>query len=229
MQPIILAGGFGTRLRTVLPDLPKPMAPIQDQPFLAYLLLYLKSQGISHVILPVHYMAEKIMSYFQAQYAGISIQYVEEDQPLGTGGAMMNALTTYAHAKPLFVLNGDTFVKLDYQAMYAQHVNAGARLTMALRHVDDCSRYGKVMTDEQHIIEFREKGEQGPGLINAGVYLLQPDLFSKYTLPRQFSFEQDFMFPYLAEIKAQAFMANDYFIDIGIPDDYARAIRDFSR
>jgi D-glycero-alpha-D-manno-heptose 1-phosphate guanylyltransferase len=228
MQAIILAGGFGTRLRSVLPDLPKPMAPIQDKPFLAYLLTYLKSQGITQVILPVHYMAEKIMAYFQSQYAGISIHFIQEDQPLGTGGAIMNALTAYHAANPIFVINGDTFVKLDYQAMYDQHVHANASMTMALRHVDDASRYGKVITQDKRIVEFMEKGEQGPGFINAGVYLIQPDLFAKYHLPQQFSFEQDFLFTHLAEINAEVCIANDYFIDIGIPEDYARAIRDFA-
>lgn len=228
MQAIILAGGFGTRLRSVLPDLPKPMAPIQDKPFLAYLLAYLKSQGITHVIMPVHYMAEKIIGYFEAQETGITIQFIQEDKPLGTGGAIQNALTAYHAADPIFILNGDTFVKLDYKAMYAKHVTAKANMTMALREVADVSRYGKVVTQADSVVEFREKGEQGRGLINAGVYLIQPDLFAKYNLPQQFSFEQDVIFPHLHEIQIQAFHANDYFIDIGIPEDYARAVRDFS-
>jgi D-glycero-alpha-D-manno-heptose 1-phosphate guanylyltransferase len=229
MQAIILAGGFGTRLRAVLPDLPKPMAPILDKPFLAHLLNYLQTQGMTDVILPVHYLAEKIMDYFQLEYAGMRIRYVHEDEPLGTGGAMANALCIYDASQPVFVLNGDTFVKLDYQAMYEQHVRAGADITMALRSVADCSRYGKVMTDNKRIVEFREKGEAGAGLINAGVYLVQPDLFAKYNLPRVFSFEKDFMLPHLLEMNAETFIANDYFIDIGIPEDYARAVRDFSQ
>lgn len=228
MQAIILAGGFGTRLRSVLPDLPKPMAPIHDKPFLAHLLTYLKSQGITQVILPVHYMAEKIMAYFQSQYAGISIHFIQEDKPLGTGGAILNALTAYHAANPVFVINGDTFVKLDYQAMYEQHVHAKANMSMAVRHVDDASRYGKVLTQDKSIVGFKEKGEQGPGFINAGVYLIQPDLLAQYDLPQQFSFEQDFLLAHLEAINAQAFIANDYFIDIGIPEDYARAIRDFA-
>jgi len=228
MHAIILAGGFGTRLQSVLPDLPKPMAPIQDKPFLAHLLTYLKSQGISEVILPVHYLAEKIVSYFQTTYAGLSIQYIKEDSPLGTGGAIVNALTLYAKPEPLFVINGDTFVKLNYQAMYEQHVEANTDMTMALREVSDASRYGKVVTQDKRIVSFTEKGEEGSGLINAGVYLIQPDLFANYRLPHQFSFEQDFMFKHLASIHAETFIATDYFIDIGIPDDYARAIRDFA-
>jgi D-glycero-alpha-D-manno-heptose 1-phosphate guanylyltransferase len=226
MHAIVLVGGFGTRLRSVLPDTPKPMAPIHGKPFLAYLLAYLKTQGITQVIFPVHYMAEKFSAYFQSEYAGISIQYVAEEQPLGTGGAIVNALTAYTGREPVFVLNGDTFVKLDYPAMYTRHLESGADITMALRSVDDCCRYGKVVTENNRIVEFKEKGEQGPGFINAGVYLIQPDLFARHKMPAVFSFEKDFMYPCLEKINAQAFAANDYFIDIGIPEDYSRAVSD---
>jgi len=227
MQAIVLVGGFGTRLRTVVTDLPKPMAPIQDKPFLAHLLLNLKRHGITNVVLPIHFMGEKIRAYFQSEYAGISIQYAVEEQPLGTGGAIVNALKFIsATDEPVFVLNGDTFLQLDYQAMYEQHQQTGASLTMALRRIDDCSRYGKVITEDNKIIKFSEKGEPGPGLINAGVYLIHPQLFSQYQLPSQFSFENEFLFPHLNSIAPRPFLANDYFIDIGIPEDYARAIND---
>lgn len=227
MQACVLVGGFGTRLRTMLTDVPKPMAPIQDQPFLAHLLNYLKHQGITKVIFPVHYMGDKIRAYFHSHYAGIDIQYVEEEQPLGTGGAIVNALKAIPDlSQPLFVLNGDTFLKLDYLSMYEQHKQNNASLTMALRQVDDCSRYGKVLVDQGRIVEFREKGEAGPGYINAGVYLIDPTVFSSYTLPQQFSFESEFIFPHLGMLAPQSFIANDYFIDIGIPTDYIRAMNE---
>lgn len=228
MRAIILVGGFGTRLRSVLPDLPKPMAPIQGKPFLAYLLDYLQQQGITRVIFPVHYLGEKIRSYFQSHYAGITIEYVEEQEPLGTGGAIVNALAAWSDqsSEPVFVLNGDTFVTMDYRAMYQEQVMSGAQLVMALRKVSDCSRYGKVMTKDHHITAFKEKGETGPGYINAGVYLIDPALFDKYSLPAVFSFEKDFMFPYAGILRPRAFIANDYFIDIGIPEDYARAAQE---
>jgi D-glycero-alpha-D-manno-heptose 1-phosphate guanylyltransferase len=227
VKAIILVGGLGTRLRSVLRDLPKPMAPIRDKPFLAYLLHYLQKQGITQIVFPVHYLSEKIKEYFQSHYAGIDIQYVEEAQPLGTGGAMVNALSVLREVKePVFVLNGDTFAKLDYQAMLDQHQKQHATLTMALRHVSDGDRYGKVITENNRIITFKEKGESGPGLINAGVYLINPDLFSRFSLPPQFSFERDFMLPHLIKLNPQAFIVDDYFIDIGIPEDYSRAIKD---
>lgn len=228
MQAIVLAGGFGTRLRSVCSDVPKSMAPIHDKPFLAYLLTYLQSMGVKRVILPVHYLAENIMTYFQSAYAGMMLDYVEETEPLGTGGAMVNALSRYQDNAPIFVLNGDTLVKLDFQAMYAEHVASGAAMTMALRQMEDCSRYGKVMTDNQRVVSFQEKGESGAGFINAGVYLIQPDLFRTFDLPPPFSFEQDFLRTSLSRLHVHAFMAKDYFIDIGIPEDYARAKQDFS-
>lgn len=226
MRAIILVGGFGTRLRSILPDVPKPMAPVHDKPFLAHLLQYLKKEGIKSVIFSVHYLREKIQAYFQDHYEGIEIFYAEEDEPLGTGGAIVNSLNMFETEEPIFVLNGDTFVKLDYQAMYEQHQNQKSSLTMALRFIEDCERYGKVITDEGVIAEFREKGERGPGLINAGVYLLNPQLFQSFAMPKQFSFEKDFLFPHLSELKPQSFTTNDYFIDIGIPEDYHRALID---
>lgn len=227
MQAIVLVGGFGTRLQSVLPDVPKPMAPIHHKPFLAYLLDYLSYHGITRVIFPVHYLREKIQEYFQESYQGISIDFVIEDEPLGTGGAILNALSHIKDkSQPIFILNGDTFVKLNYQAMFDQHKHKSAIMTIALRFIDDCSRYGKVIVEGDRIVEFREKGDVGAGYINAGVYLIRPDLFSAYTMPKQFSFEKNFMMPFLINIQPQAFMAGDYFIDIGIPEDYARAIQE---
>jgi D-glycero-alpha-D-manno-heptose 1-phosphate guanylyltransferase len=223
MKAIILAGGFGTRLQPVLTDIPKPMAPINNKPFLAYLIDYLAQQGVHDIILSVHYLREQIQAYFKSDYAGVAIRYAIEESPLGTGGAMVHALTQIPVKESVFVLNGDTFVKLDYKAMYAQHTSRHAALTMALRPIDDCHRYGKVITEQGVIVDFQEKGDTSAGWINAGVYLLQPDTFTPFQLPAQFSFETDFVQPNLAALKPQSFAADDYFIDIGIPEDYARA------
>lgn len=224
MKAIILAGGFGTRLQAVLADTPKPMAPISGKPFLAYLIDYLAQQGITEVILSVHYLREQIQNYFKSAYAGVAIRYIVEETPLGTGGAIAHSLKDMHANEPVFVLNGDTFVKLDYKAMYAQHVAQHASLTMALRFVEDCARYGKVITESGVIADFREKGEAGAGWINAGVYLLQPDLFSRFNMPAIFSFETEFVQPHLSVLEPQAFAAKEYFIDIGVPEDYASAI-----
>lgn len=224
MRAVILVGGFGTRLRSVVPDLPKPMAPIQGKPFLAFLLDYLKAQGITEVVFSTFYLSEKIEAYFKDAYAGLKIRYVVDEAPLGTGGAMVNALKSFTDSSsPVFVLNGDTFVKCDYAAMYQYHLSQHAKLTMALRPVADCQRYGKVITQDQRIIQFKDKGECGAGLINAGIYLMDPHLFTIFNLPTIFSFESDFLYTSLAEVNPLAFLCDDYFIDIGIPEDYARA------
>ncbi|HEX4044458.1 MAG TPA: nucleotidyltransferase family protein [Gammaproteobacteria bacterium] len=228
MKAIILVGGKGTRLRSVISDLPKPMAPIGNKPFLAHLLHYLAQQGMTHVVFSAHYLWEKIQTYFQSQYAGITIEYAIEDEPLGTGGAIVHALSLFKDKNPVFVLNGDTLVKLDYQAMYRQHQLQAVgqpALTLALRSVADCQRYGNVVLEKQRVIQFQEKGKIGPGLISAGVYLLNAAVFAAgtWSLPKQFSFETDFLLTQLAALQPYAFMTDDYFIDIGIPEDYARA------
>ncbi len=226
MKAIILAGGFGTRLQAVVPDLPKPMAPIGDKPFLVYLLRYLKKQGVTNVIFSVFYLKESIMSYFGDEFEGVRVDYVIEPEALGTGGAIAYALSALSFTEPVFVLNGDTFVKLNYRDMYNQHQDSATRITFALREVQECSRYGKVVTDAEHIIAFQEKGETGRGYINAGVYVMNSDLFHAYPVPHKFSFEQEFIFPYLKSLRPHYFKAKDYFIDIGIPEDYTRAQRD---
>src|SRR5579872_7369319 len=117
MQAIILAGGFGTRLQSVVKNCPKPMAPVHGKPFLAYLIEYLKLQGITRVVLSVHYLREQIEDFFKDNYQGIEICYAVEEQPWGTGGAIVHALKKIELTQPVFVLNGDTFLKLDYRAM----------------------------------------------------------------------------------------------------------------
>lgn len=224
MQAIILAGGFGTRLRSMLGDVPKPLAPIHNKPFLAYLLEYLHSQGVTEVVLSVHFLAEQIQQYFRSSYAGIQIQYAHESQPLGTGGAIRYSLQKVDPSRPVIVLNGDTLVKLDYRALYAHHQET---LTMGLRFVSDRSRYGAVRIENERVVEFQERGSAQPGYISAGIYVLDPSIFSESTLLDPFSFEKDFLLPYCPTLRPQAFMIDDYFIDIGVPEDYLRAQREF--
>lgn len=229
MQAIILVGGFGTRLQAVVPDLPKPMAPIQGKPFLHHLLHYLVRQGITSALLALHYKAQVIQAYFGEYYAGIRLSYVLEPQALGTGGAIQHALSFIADREaPVFVLNGDTLIKLNYANMLAQHHANGADLTMALCKVENCARYGTIVLDKDNkITGFKEKNAQDSGFINSGVYLLNKNIFAARHLPSVFSFEQDFLMTNIASLKAQGFISNDYFIDIGIPEDYARAQREF--
>lgn len=222
MEAIVLAGGFGTRLRQVVPDLPKPMAPVAGRPFLAFLLEYLETQGIREVILSVGYRHEVIREFFGTQYRSIILRYSIETEPLGTGGGLRQSLEL-APASPLFVINGDTFLKMDYQDMMRAHEASAAAITLALRQVEDTSRYGAVEIQNDRIVRFIEKGDGGPGWINSGVYLLPADLFRPYDLPKVFSLEDDFLYPFIEQLQPAAYCASDYFIDIGSPEEYQRA------
>lgn len=222
MQAIILAGGFGTRLQKVVKDVPKPLADISSKPFLAYLLQNLQNHGVKKIVISVGYLQEKIIEYFGDSYLGMDISYAREDKPLGTGGAIVNSLKFIDQNQPVLVLNGDSFLQVDYQKLFATQAKG---LTMVLRKMDDCSRYGRVVFDENLVIKnFEEKSaEKKSGFINGGIYFLDPKIFEKYSLPEQFSFETEFLVKYLADLEPEAFEADGYFIDIGIPDDYEKA------
>lgn len=222
MRAIILAGGFGTRLRSVVSDVPKPLAPIGDKPFLAWLIAALAQQGVSEVVLSVHYQWEKIRDYFNANPAPVPVQLVVETAALGTGGALRYVLQQKSSDAAVLALNGDTYVKANIAALYQQHCESQATISMVLRRVSDSGRYGTVEVEDGIITAFTDGAAGRPGLINAGVYVIAPDLFAE-ALPKAFSFERDFLPPRLAAIKPRAFIAEDYFIDIGIPEDYARA------
>lgn len=219
---IVLAGGMGTRLRSIVSDLPKPMANIQADPFLVYVLRNLVRQGISDVILSVGYKHEAIIGYFGDNFENLRIHYCIEEEPLGTGGAIRMALNQVP-TQHAFVLNGDTLAILDYRQMLKAHTHSGTPLSMALKRVDDISRYGEVIMSGRKIAAFREKEQSGPGLINVGVYLLNSGLFDGLELPRNFSFENDFLRPNLLSLAPEAFITEGYFIDIGVAEDYFRA------
>ena len=216
----MLAGGRGTRLAAVVPDLPKPMAPIAGVPFLSYLLQTLIDNGFTRVVLSIGYRAEAIRSYYGARFKSLEIAYCEEASPLGTGGGIRAAMRV-AGAERVFVVNGDTFVGVDYQAMLAAH--PGDDLTVALTPVPDVARYGSVEVADGRIAAFREKGLDGPGYINAGVYLMRRELLESPGLPEAFSFETDVLMGRLSSLRPAVFLASGYFIDIGVPEDYSRA------
>jgi len=228
MEAIILAGGLGTRLRQVVQDLPKPLAPVAGRPFLAILLEYLASRGFASVVLSVGYRHELIRAEFGAAFAGLRIRYAVEDKPLGTGGAIRLA-ARQCDAGEIFVMNGDTYVEVEFDAMRAAHRASGARLSVCTVQVSDVSRYGAVVVEDGRISGFAASGSAGPGRINAGVYLLAKDLLEGMGLPEAFSFERDVLAPKVRELRPAAFPARGMFIDIGIPADYARAQQIFAR
>jgi D-glycero-alpha-D-manno-heptose 1-phosphate guanylyltransferase len=222
MQAIILAGGLGTRLRSVVRDLPKPMAPVAGRPFLAWVLDGLAAAGLRRAVLAVGYRYEAIRDHFGTSWRGLELAYSVEEAPLGTGGAMRLAVDQVTES-PVFVLNGDTYVDLDYRAMLAAHIGEGASLTVAAAHVRDVSRYGALQIEDGRICGFLEKGSQGPGYINAGVYLIAADLLAGIPAGASHSFEQDLLVPGVATLRSLAFPTDGLFIDIGVPEDYERA------
>lgn len=222
MEAIILAGGRGTRLSPVVPDLPKPMAPIAGKPFLSYLLQWLQKQGCTRVCLSVGYKADAIESYYKSSFQDLQIVYAREITPLGTGGAIRAALPL-THDENIFVLNGDTFAETDLKAMLAQHIGYQDVLTVALSHVPDTVRYGSVTVQDHRILGFTEKGRTGAGYINAGIYLMRRSLLEGASLPEAFSFEERILVGQCSQMKPGAFLTDGYFIDIGVPEDYARA------
>jgi D-glycero-alpha-D-manno-heptose 1-phosphate guanylyltransferase len=219
---IVLAGGRGTRLQSVVADVPKPLAPIAGRPFLDYLLARLAAAGIPRIVLSVGYRAEAIMAHVGERVGPARIDYVVEDAPLGTGGAIREALGACAGEDAL-ALNGDTLLELDYAAFLAQHRARGALLSMAVRHVPDTSRYGAVAVDDARVVAFGEKSAVGPGLINSGAYLLSPALRDALPATGAFSFELDFLAARCRDLAMTAFVADGYMIDIGVPEDFARA------
>jgi D-glycero-alpha-D-manno-heptose 1-phosphate guanylyltransferase len=225
---VIVAGGYGTRLQSIVPDVPKPMAPVNKQPFLNYQLNYLLHSGIKNVVISTGYLAEKIKNYYGASFRGLNIRYVTEKSPLGTGGGIRLALEK-ADERDALVLNGDSFFDIPADIFYKLHQAQKSVASIALRKVEDASRYGTVVTDKrQRISSFAEKTNLSiPGTINAGVYILNIKSFLKHTQPDTvFSIETDF-FEKQLELPVFGFEFDGYFLDIGIPGDYAKAQDDF--
>ena len=223
-EAIILAGGFGTRLQGVVKDLPKPMAPVNGRPFLTYILDYLIDYQYNKVVLSVGYLHEKIEEFFGTHYKSLAIDYAVETEPLGTGGGILFAMSKCTTDNVL-VINGDTMFKVDLDAFERFHEEKGGLLSIVLREVEDVSRYGSVtISDDNLIALFIEKQVSfGRGYINGGVYLINRKLFDKHPQPRKFSFEKDLMTKLYTQELFYAMPSDGYFIDIGIPEDYARA------
>ena len=227
-EVIVLAGGFGTRLQGVVKDVPKPMAPVNGRPFLTYILDYLIEYHYTKVILSVGYLHEKIEEYFGNQYKSLEIDYAVETEPLGTGGGILFAFSK-CMTDNVLVINGDTMFKVDLDEFERFHREKACLLSIVLREVEDVSRYGSVVIGGNSMITlFSEKqATVGRGFINGGVYLIDRKLFEKYPQSQKFSFEKDLMTRYYTQEMFYGMPSDGYFIDIGIPEDYARAQREF--
>ena len=225
MEVIVLAGGLGTRLRSVVSEVPKCMAPIDGKPFLQYLLNYLDSFDVSRVILSVGYLREVVFSWVRdhKQDYSFDIDFAVEKEPLGTGGGIALALS-FAKDDNVLIINGDTFFNVDLESFYAEHIHSGNKISIALKPMSDFDRYGNVVLKENGIIsEFKEKEPCATGLINGGIYVMDRTAHLCDGLPDNFSFETAILKPAAETEKVQGFIHDDYFIDIGIPNDYERA------
>jgi D-glycero-alpha-D-manno-heptose 1-phosphate guanylyltransferase len=221
MEAIILAGGLGTRLKKVVPDLPKPMAPVAGRPFLEILLSMLASKDFTRVILSLGFMSEKISLHFGDSYLGMDLIYEVEGQPLGTGGAIRAALA-HCEKDHAFIFNGDTYLELEVdelEKLWQESHNP----VIVVREVPDTTRFGRVEISDGRVIAFLEKGESGLGLINAGCYVLPKYALDEFPLGQPFSIETEFFIKNLQHIRFDGFITQGRFIDIGVPVDYVLA------
>jgi D-glycero-alpha-D-manno-heptose 1-phosphate guanylyltransferase len=229
VEAIVLAGGFGTRLQKLVSDVPKSMACINHRPFLEYLFDYLISQGVKKVVLSVGYKHDIISDHFKDQYKSLAIGYSVETEPLGTGGGVRLAFWKIVGPRAL-VMNGDSLFRADYRAMLEFHLKKKANATLALRKLDDTSRYGRVSLNRaRRITGFEEKGSYaGSGYINGGVYIIEKLFLMEPEFRGRFSLEKDCFEPLCPYSRLFGFPSDGYFLDIGIPEDYLKAQHEFA-
>ena len=225
MEIIILAGGLGTRRRSVVSEVPKCMAPVAGKPFLWYLLKYLARYDVSKVVLSVGYLREVIYKWIDEVRDDFSFgfDYAVEEEPLGTGGGIKLALSKTL-ADDVLVVNGDTYFNVDLNVFYEEHHSHSAAVSLALKPMAVFDRYGAVEVEENCVIKaFHEKQFCKAGLINGGVYLINKHKSDYAVLPAKFSFEKEVLELGVQNRNIYGFDFDDYFIDIGIPEDYATA------
>ncbi len=223
MQFIILCGGLGTRLRSVVSDVPKPMAPVNGKPFMQIQVDRLVDAGAEKIVFAVGYKKEIIKDFFGDNYRGVPLVYSEEDKPLKTGGAMKQALS-YIDDDHAIVINGDCYTDIDYHAIDELYLTSGAVVVAAGKPMDNFSRFGNIVFAEDGvtIADFIEKQPTEHGNINIGVYIVSKNVFDDYAeeLGEAFSFEENYLIPHLHDKKHCAAIYDGYYMDIGLPEDY---------
>jgi len=226
MEVIILAGGIGSRLQSVVSDVPKCMADVAEKPFLFYLFEYLKPFCPQRVILSLGYKHEIVEEWVSGLDLPFEIVNKVEQSPLGTGGAIKYALSEISEETAI-VINGDTFFDVDLKALQSFHLSRQGEATLALKVLKNFDRYGSVLTDKSGIItNFEEKKYCEAGQINGGVYVLNKNILDNF--PEKFSMENDYFAEKVLENKLTGYVSDGYFIDIGIPEDYEKAQQVFA-
>ncbi len=222
---VVFCGGFGTRLREVLPDKPKVLAEINGVPFVHYLLRKIEKSGCKKVILCTGYLAEQIESLLGNKFGELSIVYSKESNPMGTGGALRNA-EQYITTKYALVMNGDSFVECDFRDYYYWHIKVGAKISMIVKKTLDTSRYGSLSLNEgDRITKFQEKvcsSEIEGKFVNVGVYLMDHRILQKIPQKVPLSLEKE-VFPNLLSDGVFGYRIEGYFIDIGTPQSLVEA------
>ncbi len=219
----VLAGGLGTRLRSVVADRPKALASVAGRPFLAYLLDRLAEAGVRRAVLCTGYLGDQVQAALGERHHGMALDYSREPEPLGTGGGLRLALPLLA-TEWVVALNGDSFCTVDLPRFFRWHRRRGACASLLLARVEDTARYGRVrLARDGAVRSFQEKdGPSGPGWISAGVYVLSRDLVSEIPAGRPVSMERD-VFPSWIGRGLYGFRGGSSLLDIGTPESYARS------
>lgn len=226
MQAIILAGGQGTRLRSSVPDLPKPLAPVGNRPFLEHQMRYWIARGVDHFVLSVGYKANMIIDHFGSGFEGAGVSYAVEESPMGTGGGVFLGLEKLTTHDPFLVLNGDSFFDIDLTQLLTFHCNRASDWTCNLFRTSVAGRYmGVTVTPAGRIIGLNAGNQLENRLANGGVYLVSPGVLERFFphFPGAVSLEDDVMPALLASGAFYGIEQSGRFIDIGVPADYHRA------
>jgi D-glycero-alpha-D-manno-heptose 1-phosphate guanylyltransferase len=226
-EAIVLAGGLGTRLRSIVQDVPKTMAEVAGRPFLDYIMYFLSKNNVEKAVLAVGHKHEVIKDYYSNSKSNfdIEISYSVETELLGTGGAIFQA-AKQVQGESFFIINGDTFFSLPLEELADFAASKSAEIAIALKKVQHSDRYGHInLSETNQITSFKEKGEvkEVDSMINGGIYYVNKDLLHKFHMPKKFSFELDFLQNKLGSIKAYGKKFEGQFIDIGVPADYELA------
>ncbi len=224
---IILAGGFGTRLKSVVNDKPKCLAEVNGRPFLSYLIESLLKYNYQKFIFSLYYRKEDVIEYVRTCYPDLNVVFSIEDRPLLTGGAIRLALD-YIESDSVLILNADTYLGVDLNSLLSYHEGEDADITITLKPMQKFYRYGSVKFDNNNrIYSFEEKKDINFGYINCGYIYLKKKILLSYPINTAFSFEKEFINLKIDQLNICAFIDNSYFIDIGIPEDYLKANMDF--
>ena len=222
MEAIILAGGYGKRLKPKIVNIPKPMAPVNGKPFLDYIINFLSINNVNTAVLSLFYKHEIIQKHYSNNFNGVDILYSIDQGALGTGGAIRNGLF-FIKNKYVFIINGDTYFNVDLRKLIKEHIKNNNEVTFSLKPMVDFNRYGFVkINDNGDVLSFREKEFCKNGLIDGGIYVINKDLFSKFNLNKSFSFNK-FLIKNMNDIKIGSVIFDKKFIDIGTPSDFDKA------